>query len=215
MSSDEEYYIILHVGGHFVKDQYVRYAGEEVIRLKEDLDTISYFELCKLVKIGLGFNTVMLIYFHELGTIRLQNNLRVICDDISTIAMLDFWVKFKEIDLYVEHEVDNLIIIDKIYLLTVGEGDDEGVESDGEGDVERLESGGEGEGDVRGVQADWEGVSATSIEVDEYVGMESDGQISLGSIVGEDNDSEVTADEYASDFATSNGVDNVAIAISR
>ncbi|MBA0561242.1 hypothetical protein Golob_018089 [Gossypium lobatum] len=129
--------------------------------------------------------------------------------------MLDFWVKFKEIDLYVEHEVDNLIIIDKIYLLTVGEGDDEGVESDGEGDVERLESGGEGEGDVRGVQADWEGVSATSIEVDEYVGMESDGQISLGSIVGEDNDSEVTADEYASDFATSNGVDNVAIAISR
>ncbi|MBA0716180.1 hypothetical protein Golax_015032 [Gossypium laxum] len=36
--------------------------------------------------------------------------------------MLDFWVKFKEIDLYVEHEVDNLIIIDKIYLLTVGEG---------------------------------------------------------------------------------------------
>ncbi|MBA0687128.1 hypothetical protein Goari_014687 [Gossypium aridum] len=135
MSSDEEYYIILHVGGHFVKDQYVRYAGEEVIRLKEDLDTISYFELCKLVKIGLGFNTFMLIYFHKLGTIRLQNNLRVICDDISTIAMLDFWVKFKEIDLYVEHEVDNLIIIDKIYLLTVGEGDDEGVESDGEGEM--------------------------------------------------------------------------------
>ncbi|MBA0716179.1 hypothetical protein Golax_015032 [Gossypium laxum] len=44
--------------------------------------------------------------------------------------MLDFWVKFKEIDLYVEHEVDSLIIIDKIYLLTIGEGDDEGVESD-------------------------------------------------------------------------------------
>ncbi|PPD71824.1 hypothetical protein GOBAR_DD31281 [Gossypium barbadense] len=116
MSSDEEYYIILHVGGHFVKDPYVRYAG---------------------------------------------------------------------------------------------------VESDGEGDMERLESGGEGEGDVRGVPADWEGVSATSIEVDKYVGMESDGQISLGSTVGEDNDSEVTVDEYASDFATSNGVDNIAIAVSR
>ncbi|MBA0770604.1 hypothetical protein Gotri_019212 [Gossypium trilobum] len=101
--------------------------------------------------------------------------------------MFDFWVKFKEMDLYVELEVDNLIIIDKIYLLTVGEGD-KGVESDGEGDMERLESGGEGEGDVRGVQADWE---------------------------GEDNDSEVTADEYASDFATSNRVDNVAITISR
>ncbi|MBA0704832.1 hypothetical protein Golax_017062 [Gossypium laxum] len=40
--------------------------------------------------------------------------------------------------------------------------------------------------------------------------MESGGHISLRSIVGEDNDSEVTADEYAGDFATSNGVDNVA-----
>ncbi|MBA0725613.1 hypothetical protein Golax_022182 [Gossypium laxum] len=45
--------------------------------------------------------------------------------------MLDFWVKFKEIDLYVEHEVDNLIIIDKMFLLTAGEGDVEGVESVG------------------------------------------------------------------------------------
>ncbi|MBA0767193.1 hypothetical protein Gotri_016123 [Gossypium trilobum] len=28
MSSDEEYYIILHVGGHFVKDPYVRYVED-------------------------------------------------------------------------------------------------------------------------------------------------------------------------------------------
>ncbi|KAL1182065.1 hypothetical protein V6Z11_A02G093300 [Gossypium hirsutum] len=115
MSSDDEYYIILYVGGHFVKDPYVRYIGGEVIRLKEDQDTISYFELCKIVKIGLGFNTAMLIYFHEPGTVGLQNNLRVIYDDTSTIVMLDFWVKFKEIELYVEHEVDNPIIVDEIF----------------------------------------------------------------------------------------------------
>ncbi|MBA0813306.1 hypothetical protein Gohar_027169 [Gossypium harknessii] len=35
----------------------------------------------------------MLIYFYESGTVRLQNNLKVIYDDTSTIAMLDFWVK--------------------------------------------------------------------------------------------------------------------------
>ncbi|MBA0576635.1 hypothetical protein Golob_023972 [Gossypium lobatum] len=70
MSSNEEYYIILHVGGHFVRDPYVRYVGWEVIRLKEVPDTISYFELCKIVKIGLGFNIVMLIYFHEPSTVR-------------------------------------------------------------------------------------------------------------------------------------------------
>ncbi|KHG15097.1 Histone-lysine N-methyltransferase SETDB1 [Gossypium arboreum] len=218
MSSDEEYYIILHVGGHFVKDPYVRYVGREVIRLKENPDTISYYELCIIVKIGLGFNTVMLIYFHELGIVGLQNNIRVIYDDTSTIAMLDFWVKFKEIDLYVEHEVDNPIIINENFLLTTGEGDvegvevdregdDEGVEPDGEGDLKKVESG--REGDIGEVQADGEGVS-TSIEVDEDIGMESGGHISLGSIVGKDNDSEVAADEYASDFATSNGVDNIA-----
>ncbi|KAK5840101.1 hypothetical protein PVK06_008975 [Gossypium arboreum] len=133
--------------------------------------------------------------------------------------MLDFWVKFKEIDLYVEHEVDNPIIVDKMFLLTTGEGDVDGVEVDGEGDDEGVESDGESdlervesieEGDIKGVQADREGVSATGIEVDEYGGVESGGQISLGSTIGEDNDSKVATDEYAGDFATLNGVDNVA-----
>ncbi|MBA0870190.1 hypothetical protein Goshw_008945 [Gossypium schwendimanii] len=82
--------------------------------------------------------------------------------------MLDFWVKFKEIELYVKHEVDNPIIVDENFLLTTregdvervkvdGKGDDEGVESDGEGDLKKVESGGE---------ADGEGVSATGIKVD-------------------------------------------------
>ncbi|MBA0828206.1 hypothetical protein Goarm_012912, partial [Gossypium armourianum] len=192
MSLDEEYYITLHVGGHFVKDLYVRYVGGEMIRLKEDPNTISYFELCKIVKIGLGFNTIMLIYFHEPGTVRLQNNLRVIYDDTSTIAMLDFWVKFKEIDLYVEHEVDNPIIVDEMFLLTTWEGDVEGVEVDGEGDDEGVES--DGESDLERVKS---------------VG-ESDFRVYFG----EDNVSEVTADEYASDFVTSDRVDNVVAACS-
>ncbi|MBA0732815.1 hypothetical protein Gogos_016879, partial [Gossypium gossypioides] len=88
-----------------------------------------------------------------------------------------------------------------------GEGDAEGVESDGEGDLERVES--VGEGDVGGVQVDGEGVSPIGIEVDEYGGVESGGQISLGSTVGKDNDSEVVVDEFAIDFATLDGVDNV------
>ncbi|KAK5834833.1 hypothetical protein PVK06_010511 [Gossypium arboreum] len=142
MSSNDEYYIILHVGGHFVNDPYVRY------------------------------------------------------------------VKFKEIKLYVEHEVDNPTIVDDIFLLTTGEGDDEGVESDGEDDLEKVES--SGKGDVGEVQADREGVSATGIEVDKDIGMESGGHISLGFAVGKDNDSEVAGNEYAGDFAASDGVDNVA-----
>ncbi|MBA0576070.1 hypothetical protein Golob_027359 [Gossypium lobatum] len=97
--------------------------------------------------------------------------------------MLDFCFKFKEIDLYVEHEVDNPILVDKMFLLSVEGGDVEGVEIDEGADDERLESNGEGDlemvnfvgqGDVEGVQADGEGVSATGIEVDEYGGVESD-----------------------------------------
>ncbi|MBA0809641.1 hypothetical protein Gohar_025277 [Gossypium harknessii] len=118
--------------------------------------------------------------------------------------MLDFWVKFKEIDLYVEHEVDNPIIVGEIFLLTIeegdvegvevdGEGDDEGVETDGSGDLEKVESG--GEGDVGEVQADGKGVFATGIEADEYIGMGSGGHISLRPTVGEDNIAERSSGE--------------------
>ncbi|KAK5803111.1 hypothetical protein PVK06_030752 [Gossypium arboreum] len=69
-----------------------------------------------------------------------------------------------------------------MFLLTVGEGDVKRVEVDEEGDDEGVESDGE----------------------------ESSGQISLGSTVGEDNDSEVAANEYVGDFATSDGMDIVA-----
>ncbi|PPD80083.1 hypothetical protein GOBAR_DD22992 [Gossypium barbadense] len=86
------------------------------------------------------------------------------------------------------------------------EGDDEGVESDGKGDLERVESIGEGDGGE--VQVDGEGVSVIGIEVDKYGSVESGGQISLGSTVGKDNDSEVVVDEYVVYFATLDGVDN-------
>ncbi|MBA0567330.1 hypothetical protein Golob_012073, partial [Gossypium lobatum] len=143
ISSNEEYYIILHVGRHFVKDPYVIYVGGEVIR-------------------------------------------------------------FKEIDLYVEHEVENPIILGEIFLLTIEEGDVEGVEVDGEGDDERVETDGDGdlekvesggEGNVGEVQAYGKGVFATGIEVDEYIGMGSGGHISLGSTVGEDNITERSSGE--------------------
>ncbi|MBA0566744.1 hypothetical protein Golob_011533 [Gossypium lobatum] len=68
ISVEEEYCINLHVGVKFVRDPHVRYLGGEMVRLKEDLDTISYFELCKIVKDGLGVNIVQLIYFHVLGS---------------------------------------------------------------------------------------------------------------------------------------------------
>ncbi|MBA0679768.1 hypothetical protein Goari_011518 [Gossypium aridum] len=78
MSVEEEYYINLYVGGKFVRDPYVRYLSGAMVRLKEGPDTISYFELCKIVKDELGFNTVQLIYFHVPRSRTLQDNLRVV-----------------------------------------------------------------------------------------------------------------------------------------
>ncbi|PPR91726.1 hypothetical protein GOBAR_AA28955 [Gossypium barbadense] len=186
MSWDEEYYLILYVGG-------------EVIRIKEDPNTISYFELCKIVKIELGFHTVMLIYFHEPSTVGLQNSLKVIYEDITIIAMLDFWVKFKEINLYL-----------------MGGGNVEGVQVDGKGDVKGVEI--DDEGDVEGVQGDVEGVEGDEegFEADEYGGEENGGQMSLGSTVGEYIDSgfgSSVGDEIANDFAMLVEVDNVAAAV--
>ncbi|MBA0756586.1 hypothetical protein Gogos_020256, partial [Gossypium gossypioides] len=66
------------LGGKFIRDPHVRYLGGEMVRLKEDPNAISYFELCKIVKDGLGFNIVQLIYFHILGSRTLQDNLRVV-----------------------------------------------------------------------------------------------------------------------------------------
>ncbi|MBA0678230.1 hypothetical protein Goari_019588, partial [Gossypium aridum] len=89
MSIEEEYHINLRVGGKFICDPHVRYLGGEMVRLKEDPDTISYFELCKIVK------------------------------DSSIIDMINYWVKLKEIDLYVEHEIDTVVFVNDESMLVV------------------------------------------------------------------------------------------------
>ncbi|MBA0606988.1 hypothetical protein Godav_019356, partial [Gossypium davidsonii] len=112
MSLEEEYYINLHVGGKFVYDPVLRYLSGKMVRLKEDPNTISYFELCKIVKDGLGFNTI----------------------------------KHKEIDLYVEHEINTVVFVDNDLTLAVaclqfgGDGNrgGKGVEGQGVGEGDEV-----------------------------------------------------------------------------
>ncbi|PPE02099.1 hypothetical protein GOBAR_DD00872 [Gossypium barbadense] len=149
MFSEEEYYKNLYFWGKFACDPHVRYSGGEHVRLKEDPDTISYFD----------FRT-------------LQDNLRVVWNDSTTIDMLNYCVKQKEINLYVKHEIDTVIFADDDLLLVVvivegfcggnkcveglnGEGvkvvgskGDEGLNKEG---VEVCGKGGEG-GEVEGVE---------------------------------------------------------------
>ena len=97
------YYLNIHVGGHFERVLVMRYVGGEVIRIKEDLDTISYFELEKIVMKGLKYYIVESIQYRIPNTSRLEGNLRFVWDDATTIDMLNLWVEAREIDLYVEH----------------------------------------------------------------------------------------------------------------
>ncbi|KAE8698612.1 hypothetical protein F3Y22_tig00110597pilonHSYRG00502 [Hibiscus syriacus] len=133
MDEEKEYYMNLHVVGKFVRDPYLRYVGGELIRLKEDPNTISYFEVRKIIQNALHFNGIQIIYFHEPFSGHLQDNLRVLWDDTSTIAMLNYWVKYGFIDIYFEHEVDTPFIVDDILRITAAEGASEGV---GEGFVD-------------------------------------------------------------------------------
>ncbi|KAK5845471.1 hypothetical protein PVK06_001659 [Gossypium arboreum] len=62
---------------------------------------------------------MQLIYFHVPGSRTLQDNHRVVWNDSSTIYMLNDKVKHKEIDLYVEHEINIVIFLDDDLLLTI------------------------------------------------------------------------------------------------
>ncbi|MBA0834247.1 hypothetical protein Goarm_006617 [Gossypium armourianum] len=90
MHIEEEYYINLYVVGKFVRDLHVRCSGGEMVSFKKDPDTISYFELCKIVKKRLGFNTVQLIYFDVPSSRTLQDSLKAVWNDSSTIDMLNY-----------------------------------------------------------------------------------------------------------------------------
>ncbi|PPR97201.1 hypothetical protein GOBAR_AA23471 [Gossypium barbadense] len=117
--AEEEYYKNLYLGGKFACDPHVRYSGGKLVRLKEDPETISYFEFYKIVKNWLGFNTMQLIYFYVPDSRTLQDNLRVVWNDSTTIDMLSYCVKHNEIYLYVEHEIDTAIFANDDLLLAV------------------------------------------------------------------------------------------------
>ncbi|PPS04245.1 hypothetical protein GOBAR_AA16414 [Gossypium barbadense] len=117
---EEEYYINLHVGGKFIRDPHVRYLGGEMVRLKEDPDVIS----------------------------TLQDNLRVVWNDSNITDMINYWVKLKEIDLYLEHEIDTFVFVYDESMLVVaclqfGGNGNEG----GEGGKVVCSKGGKGEGE--------------------------------------------------------------------
>ncbi|XVE60564.1 hypothetical protein DITRI_Ditri05aG0138800 [Diplodiscus trichospermus] len=111
------YHINLHVGGRFVTDPNLRYQGGSIHFIEEDLDRICYYDLCDIVKKGLEFNNVARIYYYDPNSSSFNESLRLIFDDMSTIEMLNIGVKYRVIDMYVEHDVDILDVTEEPLLL--------------------------------------------------------------------------------------------------
>ncbi|KAK8669521.1 hypothetical protein V6N13_106949 [Hibiscus sabdariffa] len=192
MGGVKEYWMHLHVGGKFVRDPYVRYVGGTLVSIREDPDTISYWEVKKIIQNHLCFNSIEIIYFHEPYSGRLQDNLRVLWDDTSTIAMLNYWEIFGFIDIYVEHKVDTPIFEEGILLLTdgvevevkdatedanvevAGASEDAGVGVEG-ANVEVEGAGAGVEGATEGANVEVEGVGAGVEGVTEGANVEVDG----------------------------------------
>ena len=109
---EPNYYINMHVEEKLVRDPHLRYDGGTKIRILEDLDTMSYFELCNIVKNGLTFHTLLSVHYYIPGSRSFDDGLRLIWNDYTTLEMLNIWYKNKAIDLYVEHEVDIPVFVE-------------------------------------------------------------------------------------------------------
>jgi hypothetical protein len=83
----DEYYMELYHGGRFVNEPSFRYEGGALVTVRKDSDTISYFELKRIVKDELNKN-MDCVYFYNPKTGSFQNGIRLIWDAKSTIEML-------------------------------------------------------------------------------------------------------------------------------
>ena len=113
LDGDEpNYYINMHVGRKLVHDPHLRYDGGTRIRILEDPDTMSYFELCNIVKNGLTFYTSLSVHYYIPGSRSFDDGLRLIWNDYTTLEMLNICYKNKVIDLYIEHEIDIPVFVE-------------------------------------------------------------------------------------------------------
>ena len=115
---EPNYYINMHVGEKLVRDPHLKYDGGTLIRILEDFDTMSYFELCNIVKKCLAFHTLLSVHYYIPSNRSFDDRLRLIWNDYTTLKMLNIWYKNKVIDLYVEHEVDIPVFVEEPILLS-------------------------------------------------------------------------------------------------
>ncbi|XVF80519.1 hypothetical protein PTKIN_Ptkin15bG0079700 [Pterospermum kingtungense] len=66
---ESEYFLNLHMSGRLVRDLHLRYAWGMTVRIREDPDEISYFELVDIVKKSLVYNNLLSIHYYVTGRV--------------------------------------------------------------------------------------------------------------------------------------------------
>ncbi|CAH9141000.1 unnamed protein product [Cuscuta epithymum] len=100
-------YLHIHHGGNFVRDHKIRYVNGDFEKIEVDPDNISYPHLIKYIKKDRYSNIVDLYYklCHE-G----MDQLRLLSDDYSTVVLIEEVSKWGEVEIYVEHGLDDAFI---------------------------------------------------------------------------------------------------------
>ena len=78
-----------------MRDPHLKYVGGTSVRIPEDPDTISYYELCNILQNGLAYYTLLSVHYYIPDSRSFDDRLRLIWNDNTTIEMLNVWYKTK------------------------------------------------------------------------------------------------------------------------
>ena len=92
---EPNYYINMHVEEKLVRDPHLKYVGGTRIRILEDPDTISYYELYNIVQNGLAYHTLLSVHYYIPDSRSFDDLLRLIWNDSTIIEMLNIWLIVK------------------------------------------------------------------------------------------------------------------------
>ncbi|KOM41111.1 hypothetical protein LR48_Vigan04g130900 [Vigna angularis] len=168
--------IIIHHGGKFVNDGYLKYEGESET-MYFDPDLWSYFVVVSVVK-SLGYDGFKDLWFSVGCGPVLDDRIEALCDDVGVMHMVNLAHLNGQVNLYVVHTISQPDVIDMI---------EYNVDEGGEEVAPQVNEGGEGAKFAEGID------DGLRQQLDEGVG--GDGERIEAHDVGQAEMTQVAEDE--------------------
>ena len=105
----------IYHGGKFIRDFDLRYINYEVDEVEYDPDNICYLYMVKLIQSRNYLNVGRILF--KAPDEDLNNGLRVLEDDISSVDLIAVCLKWGGCEIYVDHGVDEPVFSNVTYLL--------------------------------------------------------------------------------------------------